>query len=111
MKLESLELLKKEKENLELQKRKERYEEYLRSQAHAQSSSGMKSRRGLLIGLRRQVQEISRENYCQQIKVNRDQLEQRLTISESCRKLIELLKEESACRDRVETEMRRKKYE
>ena len=91
------------KEEIELEERKRRF---LQAQARPQSS-----RTALLTALRQKVQETANENYCTQMRMQRDQLQTRLQIAENCRKLVELLKAKHEHRKASEREERRKMFQ
>ena len=91
------------KEERELEERKRRF---VLAQARPQSS-----RTALLTALRQKVQETANENYCTQMRMQRDQLQTRLQIAEHCRKLVELLKARHENRKAAEREERRKKFQ
>jgi hypothetical protein len=66
-----------ERERVELQRRKERF--------LVASKAPKSSRAALLAGLRQKVHQTAKENYCNQAKIQSEQLALRLKIAEKCR--------------------------
>ena len=91
------------KETRELEERKKKF---LLAQSRPQSS-----RTALLIALRLKVQETANENYCTQMRMQRNQMNTRLQIAENSRKLVELLKLQYEARKEVERAERRKMFQ
>jgi hypothetical protein len=94
----------------ETEQKKEKEIEMRKNKFEAAQKMPISSRKAVLCGLRNKVIVTAKQNYCNQLKISSEQLENRLQISEKCRELIALLKEQNDVNEKRDRDARRSVY-